>query len=842
MVNSCDPVDSLAVNQAEDIQAGHTAFVSEAAECAVIPSISEPFQVQPTDDNQSIKDFLSRPIPISRGTLSASPGIVVGIPVGNSFLSLLGDNVIPRLRGIAGIRATIKFHVVVAATPFHQGVLNLSFQYGTGTLTGSSTNNVRGSNYPLTVNLPHVLLDLAESTMATLEVPYISSFEYLPLSVSGVASLDWPMGIFCLNKLTTVRLIAGQNAPGYTVYVSLHDIELIGIRPVETATAILQSGVPTTKQNVVSGSSGRQVPVSNSGLTAEKKKHGLYSGFVGKAADLVHYVSYIPSLSSVGGTAEWFLRSTSKALAAFGYSKPHDETKISRMLKTLYGGESQVDYPNEAFVASPFQSNTLAVTAHMGGDDEDHMAFDYVLTKPSYIFRGELTTIQSADTLLYATNVSPLSFWYRDIDSSPLATGNIPMPLDGGTTTNAFLPSTLMYVSSNFGQWRGDLKFTIKFGKTKMHGGRLLLTYTPAYSVTNPSVPVSTVVDIPATATQGINPQGFATIVDLKDGSLFEFIVPYTSPAPYTAVNGSIGSFSMHVINPLVAPAVASDTVDFMVWVSAMPGFELACLRPSMLDGVGSTGTLAILQDGVGGVSNHNDSSQLVVGEKFNSVKQLIMSPDFAAIDVANAASVEYVFTPWFKWNNIGMTVPLPAGQTRLWYGAKSSRIARMYAYCNGATASSVFVDGAANNNVTITVSQTGNDAGSAPAGFGNLYNKGNNFYSALVMPEPLNFFKAIIPTYSRYARLPHNLLVENSFVGGAQDLPTTSPGPYSAAFSDMQTTFRIRNNSGGSRRILYSRAAADDARLAQFIGPPPCILWPSNKSVTPSSGNSLVW
>jgi len=814
---------------------GQTSFVSEAAKCAVIPTYEDSYQLIPTDDNQSIKDFLSRPRAVFNGTISTGTGNTYTQDVGftTSLTTLLGPTAANRLSGVAGIRAKFVWTLVVNATPFHQGLLNLNWQYAT---SGSAAWDKRVNQWPLTVNLPHVFLDIAEQTMVTLEVPFVSNYEYLPVS----DTIDWEYGTLGITNLTDVRVIAGQANPTFVLYLSLQDIDLIGVTPIETSTAVLQAG-PTSHDN--SAKKSKPVPVvhKDSKITSEKKSHGLYSGLVGKVADVVSYSKYIPSLSAIGGTAEWFLRGASKGLEAFGYAKPVESHVPTRVLRSVYAGDTHIDIPSDAFVVGPFQGNTLAVTADLGCDDEDHMAFDYVLTKESYIYRGTMSTTQVAGTLLYGTQVSPSSFWYRDVSTTPTPNGNIGMPDVGPITVNCFLPSTLMYVANNFRMWRGDIKFRIKFAKTKMHGARVQLTYTPQYVRTPSSTAISTTIRTPFVSGNIVQPQGFSTIVDLRDGSDFEFIVPYVSPIEYTSFNSSIGSFTMHVVNGLVTPATASTSIDFAVFVSAMPGFELACICPSLLDGIG-TGPTARLQDGLGGIEEKPDTSQLVIGERFNSIKQVIMVPDYATIDVNDLTTVEYVFTPWFKYNVISMVVPMPNNYTRAFFGAKSSRLARMYAFGNGGTMSTLFVDGGASSDVTITVSNKANDAGSVVTGFGNLYNKGLNYYSAVNLPEALSFFKAVIPTYSKWIRIPLSATLSGQFWGTTQDFVTTDGGPYDYRVSDTQTSFRIRNASGEQRRILYGRAAADDARLAQFIGPPAVVLWPSTKTVPPVSGNGVAW
>jgi hypothetical protein len=99
----------------------------------------------------------------------------------------------------------------------------------------------------------------------------------------------------------------------------------------------------------------------------------------------------------------------------------------------------------------------------------------------------------------------------------------------------------------------------------------------------------------------------------------------------------------MSVIDTLKAPGVASSTVDFIVEVSCEPGFELAVFCPATLGAVAQTGTTAVMyQAGTEVIRSVDDASQNVIGEKFNSLKQLAMIPSWFTADVSNAQLAYY--------------------------------------------------------------------------------------------------------------------------------------------------------------------------------------------------------
>nr|QNM36899.1 hypothetical protein [Ginkgo biloba dicistrovirus] len=781
---------------------GLTSFVDEANICAEIPYKDAHYSVNSTADVQDIRAYFERPRMFAFGSVTASAGtlnagtIVPRSVIINTFSSAAG-----RLTGVHGIRAKVKLHLQVSATPFHQGILSLSFQYGVD--DDGSSNERRGLYYQLCTHLPHVRLDMSEATSVELEIPYVWCYDFWELDNTepGVQAY----GHWAINKLTNPRVVAGQTAATYRLYMSLHDVELIGSEP-----------------NV------RTLVVPQSGVQREQQQMGVASGLAMAGANLARAASKVPGLRAFGGAADWFLRASSGALSAFGFSKPVDERPRQVVVHYGYAGDSQIDLPNPSYVLGPFQSNKLAITPALGCNDEDEMALSYVLSKPSYIYTGTFSTTNDIGSLLYVSHVCPTHFWYR---TGGTTTGNVPMPVQSTLTTNVFLPSTLCYLATHFRYWRGGFKFRVTFSKSKLHGGRVMFGFAPEYARAANNTPLS--VGAPTTEVAGGLPQpsSYTTIFDLRDGNSFDFVVPYDCVCPYVGIYDSIGGVNMTVLEPLITSSVMASTVDFMVEVMAADDFEFACVAPSMMTPVGK-GTVAIqAQSGVAGVSTTTDASQHVMGEQIKSLKQLAMVPTWHTRDVVNATLTEIPLPPFWKRNPFNMAVPMGNTVTRVWAFSHSSAVASMYAYVNGSTSYTMIRDGGTSQGVTLVASTYANDSNSNPTGFSNLYNRGNNALEAINIPENGTEVRVTVPSYSRFMRIPR-LDAENT-LGTAQNVlgdPIVSNGFYLKNIANI----RVRNSSGATRRLTISRAAADDARCACYIGPPPVIVWPSTSTVSP--------
>lgn len=824
----CEDINGLTIDsQPEHI--GTAKFVDEAAICSEIPaSTANHYTLLDTADVQSVKEYLARPRMIASGPISTGAGFLTTLRINNS--SALRNLVNPvqwdRLKGAVGMRCTLKFTLVVAATPFHQGILNLNWQYATD--SDVFPLHARGSFLPTSYNLPKVLLDMAETTMVALDVPYVSHLEYFPIDVnSDVLSY---YGNISITKLTNPRVVVGQSTPEFSLYISLHDIELIGAVPYTSRFVILQSG-----------SSGKTSGISRT--HAEMKRGGLISKALESTANVAKALSYVPSLSAVGGTADWFLRAASKVASSFGYSKPTDENKPMRINRITYAGDSHIDMPFQGFTTTPFVTNKLAVNSALGCTDDDQMAMDYVLTKPSLVFRGQMSETDAVGSTLYGSFVCPNYFWYRDKEfAGGVPTGNLPIPQNATGTVNAFFPSTLLYVANNFRYWRGDIKFKVTFSKSKMHGGRIQFAYFPFVSVPAANQQLGNGILAPEAASGLVQPTGMTTVFDLRDGNSFEFTCPYMCTDPYLPVEGATGCVSMSIVNQLRAPGVAASTIDFLVEVSAVEGFELACFCPATIGGLQPTGAInATYQSGASSelklFDKVDDASQNIIGERFLSLKQLAMIPAFAGGDIANAAIIRVTMTPWFKLNGVPVTAPfgITGNDTALWLNSPCLRVASLYAFANGATNYQYVRDGGPTINATASAYQFPNTSGTTFTEVAGLWNRNQNSSGGVLMFETSETSRWTVPTFSRYARIP--VVQAFSALGGWQR--ALAPGGdgrvnYNPAFFNNRVDLTLRNGSGSSRRFVIGRSASDDARASQFIGPPPCALYLATATVSP--------
>jgi hypothetical protein len=281
-----------------------------------------------------------------------------------------------------------------------------------------------------------------------------------------------------------------------------------------------------------------------------------------------------------------------------------------------------VDAVAPAATVGGFMSNQLSVHPRTGGTEVDEMAFDTILGRYSQLFRGTLNTTLSHAATVYASAVCPMHMWFR-VQGATFPGGNISLP-EFSASGNAYQPTNIMYFSQFFRFWTGSFRYRVTFAKSKFHTGRILFTFVPNSVPSANTTPHANAGIAPQPFLSRLQPSQQSKVFDLKDGNEFEFDVDYIYPFPYASTNNSIGTVSMQIMDPLINNGESSSTISYLVEVCAKPGFHFAGLRSPSAPVFTNIGGPVVLQSGTG--VRKIDVSDLTVGEKFLSAKQLAMS------------------------------------------------------------------------------------------------------------------------------------------------------------------------------------------------------------------------
>lgn len=866
---TCSEIDGLTMDTTAETT-GVTTMLMEA--CNQVDVLGKHYVSRPlartSPDIQNLTTYFARPVWV--GTNASLPlgtrSLVVARPIFNTGTDCILDYFTggsARLAGVYGYRYTMVWTLHVAANPFHQGILALNWQYGTTTTT-SSTDFFRPGFSASCTNIPHARLDLSESTMCQLRIPFLAEEEFHRIARTGDVVQSLPYGTICVNTILPIAAVSGIVAPTYRLSIHLEDLELIGASPISSTSVVVQSGLAAETE---------------AATVARPFSSGL--AMAGAALKLIS--RGVPALSSVAGPAAWFLGAASGAAKYFGYSKPQIQEPAMRVLPVSSAFEHNVDQPSATVMVAPFASNSLRVGPDLANTDVDEMSLAYVLSQWSQVFVGSMSTSVASGQRLYVCPISPAALWFRE--STSVDAGNLVFPLTTSNGTNSFLPSNLLFWSSLFRQWRGGMRFRFTFAKTKLHGGRVLAVFMPNQYHLTPTIAGTGIPTPPA------NIFAESIVFDLRDGSSFEFDVPYNPTVPFSDFVASVGTLVLYVQDPLQAPGVVSSSISFMVEVCAAPGFEVSVLRGVQFPA--SVGGTIRSQSGLGHISD--DSCLTVVGERFTSAKQLIMMPKISSsvyyqvfdkwyTDVSGEPSVAagtsrtpvttWTMMPWWfhPVTNLPLTVaanpPLITSPFPVEAFTLSGNISKCYAFARGSTDVHVYANG------TVSTGVTGRVTTGVPPTTTHLplfisagsygYNPSNpvantlTSYDSAVAGAPVvtashdNVLHVRFPSYlsgartrthyfdtlSSWANMPFLgsvvTSVPNNTTAGSL---TSSPVVHRVSI----TSPVVRDQTAVQVQVRASRCAGDDAQLGHYMGPPPMAIPNSNTLFTSWTTDNLL-
>jgi len=304
------------------------------------------------------------------------------------------------------------------------------------------------------------------------------------------------------------------------------------------------------------------------------------------------------------------MREASKIAASYGWSKPVVTTPVQRMLQTQNVYQHLVDGADTTYSLGAFADNAVQALPGFAGTDVDEMSMAYIKSVYSAIASPTFSISNLPESVIYSCQLTPRAMFFQSGNKNNLTQYQNP--------DNSIWPSSLMGLSIPFRLWRGGFKFRIKMSKTKFHTGRLLLGFVPI-------PPYTTVSDILVPVDRSAM-QFKSEIWDLREGNVMEFEVPFITSYSWIKEEENYGSFFISVIEPLQGPDTVSSTVPFVVEVAGADDLEFAFpitphYWPAPLAAVPSAqsgGFQPFKSDDTA------DQAANCIGEKFNSIKQLI--------------------------------------------------------------------------------------------------------------------------------------------------------------------------------------------------------------------------
>lgn len=780
--------------------------------------IPYPLKAGPEENRfHDIRDFLSRPVVCAGcsvnwdGTSVANVDLItMNVPSGMLANTMISE----KLSGFFGFRATVVMRMQVNSQRFQQGILLLNY-VPIPALLGTDRLAQINKHIVFKTQLPSVRMNISSETEVVFRIPFVSPQNFYQRKEY---SYDWAQ-----FRATVYSPIVGGSAQ-ITCWCHFEDVE--PIFPVAQSGKI---GRNNSKSNRYDSSDAED----SGGVLSSASAH-----FSRAFGDL----SKVPLLTSIAAPTAWFLGATSKLLASFGFSNPVTTKPRMGITPKIMSHSNNCDTEDNSDSHGLFLSNKVARLPGFAGTDIDEMSLQYVSSIPSYLNNFNWTTANIAGATLYSQSLRP-----RDYFNTYNVTLNaVVYPV------YAFAP--LGYLAMMHQYWRGTIKFRFMVAKTEYHSGRLEICYNP---------------DGTTGLTYGNSPYVYKWVWDLRQSNELEIEIPFVSGTPWrtNTLTDFTGYISVFVVNPLVAPASVSSSINFLVEVFGGEDFEVSGLAsdlgfaPVIAYGprddnnkyLGHThrvhaqsnmykedhllleaqapGTQVVQRGNVGRISNTHDSINplgspddkgtsclYTIGEMITSFRQILKRSMLLGSTTFSTASRDRVMTlnpfavylPGFVTSASPPTLPIPGSQFVDWY----SWIAPLYAMRRGGVLTKTYNSASNGDCSLISFISYGNSSnaflGPDPSGTRNIVNYTNN--TVISNSNVQGALETHIPFYAASHSVP--VFVSSSML-------TTSPpvDPFVFTNNPEQRIIATTSSAGNNLVINVTRQVADDFDLGLFIG-----------------------
>lgn len=464
--------------------------------------------------SQTIIDYLKRPTILTSGVFSSTDaGILFTYDPANMIIPRA-----PRTEYLYTIRCGYKITINVNADRFQLGRY-IVFWLPNGGATAPSTLKTSAyaaahlANLTTITQLPHVEIDLATQTHATLDIPYSSIY---PMNTWSTTNSTFSFSGGLVGIIPYYALDPGSGGStncGYTLWGSMQDI-------------------------VIGSASANQMDMG----TREAKAQGVgpVTATFAKVSKATNELGSIPVIGEFARQLSWFTGVLARSTKIMGWSKPTAlaaPTRINRQIANFSANYDMVS------LAKPLglSSENSVIMPDVAVNNYDEMSVDFIKSQYAYLNTYQWPSSNVAGATLAAISVGPNlnTAWSK---------GQVYPPV--------------CFLAQNFAVYRGGFKFRVKLVKTPFHRGRLAISFSPGVNQVTYTLAQSEYI--------------FREIFDVSTTSEFEVCCPYLLTQPWVATTSTIiGVLTIHVVDPLVAPTSVSNTIPLLIEIAGAEDFEV---------------------------------------------------------------------------------------------------------------------------------------------------------------------------------------------------------------------------------------------------------------------------
>lgn len=625
---------------------------------------------------QSLKDFFGKPVKLADGVFQTTDTVSTFNPYILPQEALAVTMWADKLKGYVGFRPEFEAILQINATRFQQGRYMLTWVPSAGAQYNPKQLMIKKMHtfsLQQRTQLPHVDIDLNTDSQVTLHIPYVSAYPYFPIYPAGNSWKPYNLGSLQIFPYKAIN----SGTASYTLWLRMKNVVLMAPTvPQSVSPKFDFSHVKTVPQSgrVKSSRKGK----SETEYEQDSQGIGPITGIARKVKNASDVIGQIPLLSSFTEPVGWVADIVGNVASIFGWSKPVSESALTRVFPARGYFSTNYDASDISSVLAGSTRNQLQVCPGFSGTNLDEMSLDYLKFIPAWFKTQNWATTDAKEALLYSFNLCPDAFGQSYTDN--------------GNTVYSYPPCSFPEIFMT--RYRGSFVLTIKIVKTEFHSGRLAVVFEPLGGT-----------NIAPTVTYDDTAFCHREIIDVRFGNEWTFEFPYVNHLSYLYIGRPYGKVRIYVVDPLIAPATVSSSVDLLLEISggkdleyAFPNHTAFCpyIPSAPQCKITKSGTRAQsskvqmnFENNVEksiGQTNSNDMevgfAALCMGEKVLSLRQLVKRMNIRARTVAIPKANYYNYIP-FAWSpvadNVAAAPYLPVLQPDMYTWCSS-----LYALCRG--------------------------------------------------------------------------------------------------------------------------------------------------------------
>jgi len=463
------------------------------------------------------------------------------------------------------LNCTSVFRIEASPMQFQAGRLYMCYE---PYYTGRGSRRVNATYLPQMTALHGISYDPAKPAPVELRIPFASI----------VSEYDLPMGQLeqgRLHLLVMSPLNSASTTGSVTVSVQawLEDAELSVPTSKTYSSGPARSGAAVHSPDLAHGEP-MQFQSSEAGMA---NKH-VYSTALSRISRVATLLGHFPVLASVANPVAHFSNLASKVAAYFGFCKPPDVSAPTKITSHNRAPWTNGDGALPVVKLAQSCENAVDQTQSYFHNPIDEMDISYIVSNLVALNQWSWTTADAVGKMVTVIPVHPGL-------STEVGT-------KGTYTFGSYTTTPLGFVSTMFKYWAGSIKYKLEAVSTPFHAGRLVVAYFPDY---NPLAPLN----ITEIGNQ------YSVVWDISDSSELLFEVPYLNNVPYlncfiddqyntALVNAETtgtgprnrirkvmnGAIVVFVLNQLVAPSAAADSVSIINWIGG--GEDICFAEPTL--------------------------------------------------------------------------------------------------------------------------------------------------------------------------------------------------------------------------------------------------------------------